>query len=138
MKLLKMSEPQERQPKLISYNNQPITMTWAREFKALKQLAPTRRDLMKRLIRNALPLGFKRIHWNTHCQIHCLLCHTNSVETARHIFWECEFAKETWDRLHSPWRNQSRAQIGWKEVLLGYDVRAGPVDNNRAEQLCRS
>ena len=134
-KLIMESEPVMNKPRLISLNSQPITMSWARENKILSQLAPTRRDLLKRLTRNALPLGYKRIHWNTQCQVNCLLCDANTVETARHIFWECTFARQVWGNLHCPWRNQVRTQVGWREVLMGYEVRAGPLGTDVTEQL---
>ena len=134
-KMAALSEREAHQPKLIALNNRPISICWPRETSALKQLAPTRRDLLKRLIRNALPLGSKRIHWTTPCQTICLLCDSNTIETAEHTFWECTYARESWGRLHLPWRNQARNGIGWKEILLGHEVRLGALDNKHTEQL---
>ena len=134
-KLIRMSEPTTRQPKLISLQNQQITITWAREKTRLKQLAPTRRDLLMRLTRNALPLGHKRTHWTIQCQTVCLLCNLNTIETAQHLFWDCAYARETWRWLPLPWKNQARRNLGWREALLGHEARAGPVEHNMAEQL---
>ena len=134
-KLVSLAEPAARQPKLITFQNQQVCMNWARETRCLKQLAPTRRDLSRRLIRNALPLGHKRIHWTIQCQRTCLLCDTNTVEAAQHLFWECRYAKIVWNRLHRPWKTHTASDVGWREALTGYEVRAGPVDITVAEQI---
>ena len=133
--LIAAAEPKVPQPKLIRLFNHQAIMNWSRERISLRQLAPTRRDLLLRLVRNALPLGFKRKHWTTHCQTMCMLCDTNTLETAKHTFWDCAFAKETWNGLQLPWRNQARAAVTWKEVLVGHEVRGANLDNTRAEQL---
>ena len=134
-KIIKGTEATRTQPKLIKLNNREATMCWRREHKALKQLAPSRRDLLMRLIRNALPLGYKRIHWESQCQTRCLLCDNNAVETAAHIFWECDYVRGVWGNLHRPWRNQARNAVRWRETLTGHEVRLGHMDNTQAEQL---
>ena len=134
-KLIATSEPTMPQPKLIRLFNRPITLNWCREHAALKQLAPSRRDLLMRLVRNALPLGIKRVHWSTGFQTKCLLCHTNTTETANHMLWVCGYAKETWGGLQTPWRNEASGNVGWKETLLGHEVRLDANTNKVSEQM---
>ena len=134
-KLVADFEPPTTQLNLIKLNGQPISVSWSKERSMLSTLAPTRRDLLKRLTRNALPLGSKRVHWHTECQTSCLLCGTNALETAKHLFWECSYAVQTWGRLHRPWRNHRRSAIRWEEVLLGQDARLGTVEQVTAERL---
>ena len=121
--------------KLIKLHQQPITVCWKRESALLRNLAPSRRDLMRRLIRNALPLGFKRTHWDTAAQTQCMLCDSDVVESAKHLFWECTFARSTWGNLTSPWRNHHLAAVNWKEALTGYEVRLNQSCNKIVEQL---
>ena len=134
-KLVTEAESNSPHPKLISLNNRPITINWTRERSLLKQLAPSRRDLLLRLSRNALPLGIKRIHWQTQCQTTCMLCANDTVETAHHLFWDCPFAKLVWGRLHRPWRNHTGAELEWREALLGHEARLHTFDNPLTEQL---
>ena len=133
--MIRAREPVQQQPKLIKLHNQPITICWRRERSTLKVLAPTRADLMRRLIRNALPLGFKRVHWPTEVQTKCMLCQSDAVETAEHLFWDCTFAKQSWGSLHHPWRNHNRSRPKWREAMIGYEVRLGQVDRAHTERL---
>ena len=116
-------------PKLLKIGNSPIEMNWRKEKTMLSVLAPSRRDLMMRLVRNALPLGIKRIHWNTGAQTNCLLCADGHVETPAHLFWNCTYAKEVWSDLPRPWRNQNGGHIGWSTAVKGYEVRRGGHDS---------
>lgn len=127
--------PQPTRAKLIRINNVHATICWKRERQALSALAPSRRDLLSRLLRNALPLGFKRIHWTIEAQTKCMLCEDETLETADHIFWRCKFAKEIWNNVVTPWRNHQYNAIGWREVLIGYEVRLGPHAGTEVERL---
>ena len=120
--------------RLIKVNNTPATICWSKERTMLAKLAPSRRDLMLRLIRNALPLGIKRIHWDTDTQKHCMLCSNGSIETADHIFWRCQFAKDTWADLWQPWRNHRNAPVSWIEILKGCEVRLNGQQNKIIDQ----
>ena len=85
-KMIRGSEPPPRTLRLIKLHGTPITICWKRERKALAMLAPSRRDLLLRLTRNALPLGIKRIHWNLNTQTTCMLCDTETIKNrATHI-----------------------------------------------------
>ena len=134
-KYLAAIEAQRPQPRLIKLRGQPAQTCWIRESTALTQLAPSRRDLLRRMIRNALPLGAKRVHWTIETQTECMLCEEGKVETARHLFWQCTYAKETWGTLPLPWRSHSQNPITWEEVLLGYEVRLAQSHNKQIEQL---
>ena len=116
-------------------HNTPITVCWKKEASCLAMLAPSRRDLMLRLVRNALPLGIKRIHWETDAQKMCMLCELDCVESADHLFWRCQFAKDTWAALLRPWRNHRNGTVSWAEVLKDYEVRLDGVNNKTVEQL---
>ena len=134
-KSIKEAEPHKPEPKLIKLRGTHTQMCWIRESKSLAQLAPSRRDLMRRLLRNALPVGSKRVHWTVPAQTLCLLCNEGKLETAKHIFWQCTFAKETWGTLTTPWRTHRQTNITWDEVLLGQEVRLGHTHNNQIDQL---
>ena len=121
--------------RLIKLNNTPLSVCWKRERIMLKPLAPSRRDLALRLLRNALPLGVKRVHWNLNCQTSCMLCTTGALESAEHLLWECGFAKDTWSDLALPWSNHRGAPITWSEVLRGFEVRLNNAHNTVIEQL---
>ena len=121
--------------RLLKMQNTPITVCWTKEASCLAMLAPSRRDLMLRLVRNALPLGIKRIHWEADAQKMCMLCDLDCVESADHLFWRCQFAKETWAALLRPWRNHRNGTVSWAEVLKGYEVRLDGVSNKTVEQL---
>ena len=128
-------EPPRKPHNLIKINHRPLVLCWKREQAMMRNLAPSRRDLLRRLTRNALPLGIKRIHWDTETQIRCMLCDANAVETARHLFWECPYARDTWGGLVDAWRNHNNAAVGWKEVLTGYEVRVNYTCNKVVENL---
>ena len=135
-RMVSASEPPPKPLRLINLHEHPVSVNWKREKVMLRPLAPSRRDLIMRLIRNALPLGVKRVHWDVETQTRCMLCETNVVETASHLFWECTFARDTWGRLVEGWRNnQNNTQLGWKEVLVGYEVRLADKCNKQIEQL---
>ena len=134
-KHLRRTEPQTTQPKLIKVGHRHVTIDWRREASALKQLAPSRRDLMLRLVRNGLPVGSKRVHWPSATQTKCMLCSTDAVEHADHLFWSCEFAREVWGNLAAPWRNHRQSAVTWKEILCGYEIRLDHARNTTIEQL---
>ena len=135
-RLLESSEPGPREaPRLLRIGQTALEMDWRRETLLLSTLAPSRRDLLRRLLRNGLPLGSKRIHWASHAQTNCLLCDENALETAEHLFWRCPFAKETWKNLHQPWRNHRRNQVTWMEVVKGMEVRIDNQSNAMVEKL---
>ena len=127
-KMVRMITPQPQRAKLIRLQNEHVTTCWNRERNALRVLAPSRRDLLQRLLRNALPLGIKRVHWTVEAQTNCMLCAEDEVETADHIFWNCAFARAMWSNVTTAWRNQSGHAVGWREVLLGYEVRLGRLN----------
>ena len=124
-KILRASEPQNDPPQLIKLNNTPITLCWKSERKLLDVLAPSRRDLMRRLSRNALPVGIKRIHWDAETQTNCMLCESGSIESTEHLLWSCSFATETWGNLTIPWRNDHHDAVTWKDALVGLGVKLG-------------
>ena len=134
-RMVRSTTPQPQRAKLIRLQNEPVTTCWKRERNALCVLAPSRRDLMQRLLRNALPLGIKRIHWSHEAQTKCMLCDDNVLETADHIFWKCSFARAVWSNVTTAWRNQSGNDVGWREVLLGYEVRLGLLYGTEVERL---
>ena len=134
-KHLRRTEPQITQPKLLKIGHQHVTIEWSREASAMKQLAPSRRDLMLRLVRNGLPLGSKRVHWTLVTQTKCMLCSADEVEHADHLFWSCEFAREVWGIMAAPWRNHRQSAVTWKEILCGYEIRLGHAQNTTIEQL---
>ena len=100
--MIAAGEPQQPQPRMISLRNTQLRVCWKREQAILAQLAPSRRDLLRRLSRNALPVGSKRTHWNNGAQTLCMLCEEGKLETARHLFWDCSFTKEVWGALTTP------------------------------------
>ena len=134
-KSIKATEPHKPEPKLIKLRGVHAQLCWNREAKLLAQLAPSRRDLLRRLIRNALPVGSKRVHWTVPAQTLCMLCNEGKLETAKHLFWQCSFAKETWGTLTTPWRSHRQTSITWDEVLLGTEVRVGHTHNTQVDQL---
>ena len=134
-RMVSSTDPPPPSVRLINLHSSPTSICWKRERTALKVLAPSRRDLLLRLIRNALPLGAKRIHWDTNVQTACMLCDSNTVETAEHLFWECPYAKEVWNQLPAPWRNHSRSTITWAEILKGYETRINGSCNKTTDQL---
>ena len=133
--ILRKTEPTRPPAKLIKLGQHPTTICWKREYSNLKMLAPSRRDLIMRLIRNALPLGAKRIHWHTQTQTKCMLCDQEETETAEHLLWACSFAKVVWDGLHTQWRTHRRTTLTWREVLLGIEVRLDAKCNKVCDQL---
>ena len=134
-RMLLHDAPPTAPPQLIRLNQRPVTIDWKRERAILSRLAPSRRDLMLRLLRNALPLGVKRIHWATAAQTRCMLCDANELESAQHLFWECEYARATWNNLTNAWRDHRRSPLSWKEILTGTDVRLDGQSNECVDQL---
>ena len=133
--LVESTEPPRPQLKLIKINNTHATIDWKREHTILRQLAPSRRDLTMRILRNALPLGTKRIQWNVQTQTNCMMCDDGTTESAKHLFWTCDFATQTWGHITRPWRNHRRGPIGWEDILKGTDVRLGSRHGRIPEQL---
>ena len=134
-KLIQQSEPSRPHPKLITVRNDHVFVNWQRERATLKPLAPSRRDLGLRITRNALPVGTKRVHWGTNTQTQCLLCNDNVVESARHLFWDCSFARDVWRDLSTPWRTHRLTAITWDEVVRGHEVRLGGIQNTQIDQM---
>ena len=134
-RMLQDSERIPSQPRTINTRHGPIDICWKKEADILAVLAPSRRDLLRRLVRNALPVGSKRIHWTTPTQTLCMLCTEEKIETAKHLFWDCQFAKDTWGSITSPWRTQRNTNITWKEILKGYEVKLGLSRNKHTERM---
>ncbi|KAJ1275329.1 hypothetical protein BS78_05G127700 [Paspalum vaginatum] len=40
----------------------------------------------------------------------CLMCNSQSEETINHLFFECEFPKQCWAKLHISWVHSSEVQ----------------------------
>ena len=133
-KILMLNESKRANLRLIKLRGEPIKTCWAREQRSLAVLAPSRRDVMRRLIRNALPVGARRVHWTSDAQTLCMLCHEGKIETTRHLFWDCTYAKDVWGTLASPWRTHRDSAITWDQVLLGYEVRLERRQNAQIEQ----
>ena len=133
--MVSATEPQQPQPRMIKLRNTPLQLCWKREHAMLSQLAPSRRDLLRRLTRNALPVGAKNVHWHNGAQTLCMLCEDGKVETARNLFWECTFATEVWGELTSPWCRHHNTTITWEEVLRGYEVRLAHKHDKMIDQL---
>ena len=110
-KMIADSEPKRATPRLIKIQGEPVRVCWKREEQTLQYLAPSRRDLMQRLIRNALPVDTKRVHWTINAQTNCMLCDESRLESLRHLLWDCVYAKEVWGHLASPWRSHSNTPI---------------------------
>ena len=132
---LRELEPHRPPLKLLKIRQTPATICWKRERTSLRALAPSRRDLVMRIIRNALPLGVKRTHWATQAQTTCLLCQSGAIETAQHLFWDCSYAKATWHTLPQPWRTHRHTCITWDEVVTGVEVRLGNQGSTQIDQL---
>ena len=90
---------------------------------------------MRRLTRNALPVGARIVNWHKVAQALCMLCDEVRVETAQHLFWECPLATEVWGSLISPWHTHHNMIITWEEVLRGYEVRMTDKHKNTTEHL---
>ena len=133
--MVTMTEPPPPPLNLIRLRGTPARIEWKWETTALSASAPTRRDLMKRLLRNALPVGAKRIHWATPAQTECLLCNEGATETVEHMLWDCRYARVTWGELRRPWRTARNTHITWEEALIGKDVKLGTLHNAQIEQL---
>ena len=116
------SHPDTTSPPLIKIDSHQITIDWKRERSCLMHLAPTRGDLLFRIVRNALPLGFKRHAWEGEYQTVCPNCNDNRLETAAHLFWECPFAITVWRDFINPWRGASNTQVVWKDAVIGTDM----------------
>ena len=134
-RLLQTSSTSTPQLCLIKINNVPVHMCWKKERSMLVNLAPPHRDLLRRLLRNALPLGSKRIHWGDNAQTLCMLCNSNVVETAGHLFWGCQYAAQTWGNIPHPWTNHRRRRVTWRDILLGTDTRINNTNNQTVDQL---
>ena len=135
MKILKANEPSSRSPRTIRLRDGDANICWKREASALAVLAPSRRDLIRRLVRNALPVGAKRVHWATASQTKCMLCDDDKIETAKHMLWDCRFAKETWGSSTLPWRTHRNTPVAWREVVMGYEVRLGQTHDKHVERM---
>ena len=134
-RLIMASSPTTPQLRLIKINNTPVNMCWKKERSILLNLAPPHRDLLRRLLRNALPLGSKRIHWGDNAQTLCMLCNSNVVETAGHLFWGCQYATQTWRNIPQPWTNHRRNRITWRDTVCGNDTRLNNNNNQTIDQL---
>ena len=99
-----------------------IQIEWKREHTVCSHLAPTRRDLLYRIVRNALPLGYKRMSWGVEYKKTCPNCEEEEVETAKHLFWECGFARRIWQQLKQPWRGNHNQSATWRDVVVGTDM----------------
>ena len=133
--LIADAEPRPPTLNLIRLHGTPIRMDWKWESTILRVLAPSRRDLIRRIIRNALPVGAKRIHWESQTQTECLLCDEGVTETVGHLLWDCPYAKATWGELRRPWRTNRYSPVQWEEALIGKNVRLGLAQNTQTEQL---
>ena len=92
----------DQPPRLIKVHNNHIQLDWKREQMCYTQLAPTRRDLMFRLVRNGLPLGYKRQSWHGDYQTTCPNCSGNELETSHHLLWSCTYASQIWQMYKAP------------------------------------
>lgn len=103
-------------PASIGTDMNTVMTNWPREAATMAWLAPTRKDLLIRIQRNGLPLGYRSQEWGEGYQTNCVLCIEQTIETSKHLFWQCAYAKEIWDIYKVPWRiKECTAQ--WPQVL---------------------
>ena len=118
-------------PPTLKIDNSYITPDWIRERRVYTHLAPTRKDLLYRIVRNALPIGCKRVTWGADYQTLCPNCNASDIETAIHLFWECTYARRIWQQVKSPWKGAGNTNITWTDVVLGTDIKL----NNSTDAL---
>lgn len=79
-------------------------------------LAPTRRDLLLRIQRNDLLLGYKKQKWGEGYQTRCKLCKNTTTESAKNLFWQWSYASAIWDKFKWPWHAKD-GPLKWQHVL---------------------
>ena len=104
---------------IISVNNARVPLKWSDEVWMLAALAPSRRDLLRRMVRNGLPIGSKRRAWGTTEMTMCHNCSAGSLETLSHLFWECTYARSIWNAWAGPWTKTNGEAVDFIEVLSG-------------------
>ncbi|CAI5728604.1 unnamed protein product [Peronospora effusa] len=89
---------------------------WSRDLKMGKHLLPVYADLLYRLQHNALFLGYRL----QHLPGTLTLCHhgCGTLETAPHLFWNCEFAIQLWTTWLEKFQPLFTSPIEWNSVLL--------------------
>ena len=120
--VVKQANPRLPATPEILINGGTVKVDWKLERSHLQLLAPAQKDLIMRLIRNGLPLGYKRLAWNPEAQTKCPNCDSSTVETAEHLLWSCTFAKEIWRRWTIGWTSEHGSSISWKDVVWAAKV----------------
>lgn len=76
---------------------------WGTEAYTMRWLAPAREDLLMRIQRNGLPLGFKRQAWGEEYHTKRPFCSQYRIKSYEHLFWDCEHATAIWNNFKTPW-----------------------------------
>ena len=116
-----LTTKERKQPPVpsLKYAGENIAINWKWEKKATQHLTPTRQDLLMRLVRNGLPLGFKRTHLPPPTQTRCPNCNQDEIETPHHLFFQCYFARQLWTRWGTGWTTTNGHRITWRDLVSG-------------------
>lgn len=92
---------------------------WRTDLSLDKTVLPVLSDLKFRLQHNALGLRKKHTYHTTEvmCPHGCPI-----VESAKHLFWECPIASQTWTTVLRPLQPLLESQLQWKGIAYLLDL----------------
>ena len=128
--LLETTERKQQPTPTIYVGATKLQINWKEEDVRTRHVAPTRRDILQRLVRNGLPLGIKRIHWNVDTRTTCPNCTNNHIETANHLFHKCAYATYIWAQISDGWRGPDGGEIRWIDILRGSNMSHKNITHN--------
>ena len=114
------------------------TFDWVKDIWS-SHCSPKMKVFTWSIIQRALPLGENLQSRGIQTQAMCIRC--KEKETAKHIFFECPFAKEVWKRIPwwIKWRPKIRSEI-WSLIRsVGFlrSQRSDTTDHHRGQSKPR-
>ena len=71
-------------------------------------------ELNFKVLHNIVPCGYTVSKWQNNISKYCSVC--NSIETTKHMLFECDRVKIIWDIIS----NVLKVNISWKNIVCGF------------------